>query len=1154
MKGSQEIFNKIAEALLIDYTSVYYINAVTNEYVWYSADSDYHSLCISESGDDFFADLVKDADAVIYEEDKHIFMRDMNKENLLSQMEKGDMQSIEYRLMIDGEPVYHTVRLIRGPREGDDYFILGVLNIDEEVRRRQKEQLLENEKLIYNQIADSLAEHYDTLYYVDMDTDVYFEMSSSDVYKSLEIKPSGGDFFNESARNLKKFIHPDDEERVMPLFTKQGIIENLRKSRTYTLTYRLVMGDGNVMNVRCSQIWASDRKHLILCIENINEEVTTKQELMDSRRKSVTYGQIAESLASHYDVIYYVDSSSDGYTEFTINPIFGRFYIKEEGGDFFSEAEKNSEEIIYEDDRDRIQGILDKDHLISALEDKKQIVVDYRMVLDGAITYNRMMIMWASDKVHFIIGVQNIDEEIKKEKEQIKALSQANELARRDELTGTRNKTAYHELEEQVQESIDSGMKNIDFAIVVCDLNGLKHINDTQGHKAGDEYIRAASSLICNIFSHSPVFRVGGDEFVVFIGGGSFNDRYTLFEKLHSQVLENIKSKNGPVIAAGMAYYERSSDKTVSDVFSRADTKMYENKGRLKELSSLKPSELSEQADMLIPITPERSIVLDRLFEALSVVSDGVYIFICDMKHDYSRWSKTAVEYFGMPSEYMYRAGPSWVEKIHPDDRDTYVQGLDQLFAGELLSHNTQYRVRRTDGEYDVCTCRGIVLRDSDGTLDYFCGSITNHNLLGQVDKLTGLRNQYGFFEDIQWALEKRKPGHIILIGISKFSEINEIYGYDFGNRVLQSVGRYLFEHVGNSGMVYRLDGTKFAIMTRTDTVEIERIYEKLRAAFRAGTPIDEKYVILDLNAGLITVDNFDVDYMTVYACLNFVYVESKQRRQGDLVEFRNDLNDENRQRIEKLHVIRASIMKDYKGFYLLYQPVVDSHSEKLIGAEALLRWRSDEYGVVPPDHFIPLLERDPLFPELGEWIIKRAITDAKTILPEHPDFIMNVNLSYTQLEKLDFVDMVLRLLDETGYPPEHLCFEITERCRLLDMELLTNISVSLRSRGVKIALDDFGTGFSSIGIVKNLPFDYIKIDRSFVSRIEDDEKERELIKSFVGVALTFGAEVCIEGIETEGMRNILQSYNVHSFQGYYYAKPLEFKEFLSWKNDYSSK
>ena len=231
--------------------------------------------------------------------------------------------------------------------------------------------------------------------------------------------------------------------------------------------------------------------------------------------------------------------------------------------------------------------------------------------------------------------------------------------------------------------------------------------------------------------------------------------------------------------------------------------------------------------------------------------------------------------------------------------------------------------------------------------------------------------------------------------------------------------------------------------------------------------------------------------------------------------------------------------MHGFEGFFLLYQPVVDAETEQLTGAEALLRWKNDCYGLVPPDEFIPVLESDPLFPELGEWIIRQAVTAAKQIRRQHPDFVINVNLSYSQIEKPDFPDMVLRVLQELDYPPEHLCLEITERCRLLDMELLKNAVVTLKSRGILVALDDFGTGFSSVGLLKEIPVDTIKVDRSFVMRIEENETEREIIRNITDLAGVFGAKVCVEGVETAGMRDILREFHVKSFQGYYYAKPL---------------
>ena len=386
----------------------------------------------------------------------------------------------------------------------------------------------------------------------------------------------------------------------------------------------------------------------------------------------------------------------------------------------------------------------------------------------------------------------------------------------------------------------------------------------------------------------------------------------------------------------------------------------------------------------------------------------------------------------------------------------------------------------------------------------------------------------------------------MIIVKVAKMTEINEVYGYHTGNKILQNVGRYLMDNVTNRGGTYRLDGSRFAVISATQSEEeFAGLYYDLRAYYREGINLDGQDFKLELNAGMLVLDDFNVDDQTVYSCLNFAYQESKIHKHGDLVKFNYELTDKSKAKIEMLHVIRASITQNYKGFYILYQPVVDAKTEKLIGAEALLRWRNEEYGTVPPDSFIPILENDPLFPDLGEWIIQTALNDTKKILSYVPDFTINVNLSYSQLEKANFTDAVWHLITQSGVEPKHLCLEITERCRLLDMELLRNVIVTLRARGVRIALDDFGTGFSSLGLVKNLPFDTIKIDRSFVRQIEQDEKEKKLLNNFTEIAGIFGSDVCVEGIETSGMCDIIRDYGIHSFQGYYYSKPVSIEEFM---------
>ena len=223
--------------------------------------------------------------------------------------------------------------------------------------------------------------------------------------------------------------------------------------------------------------------------------------------------------------------------------------------------------------------------MISTMETHKDCSINYRMVVSGKTQYTRMTVRKSSDKTHFIIGIENVDDEIKREKQHLKELNTEKELARRDELTGVKNKTAYKELEASVQGSIENNIDSLAFAIIVCDTNNLKKINDTKGHAAGDEYLRDSSNLLCNVFVHSHVFRVGGDEFVVFLQGNDYSARHELIDKLRSQILENNKTGTGVILASGISEYNPESDKFVSDIFKRADKEMYDNKKLLKSLA-----------------------------------------------------------------------------------------------------------------------------------------------------------------------------------------------------------------------------------------------------------------------------------------------------------------------------------------------------------------------------------------------------------------------------------------------------------------------------------------------------------------------------------------------------------------------------------------
>lgn len=581
--NSELIYSRIADALLCDYSSVYYVNAITNEYVSYQMDPEFRSLTTSYEGENFFEQLKIDAARVVHEDDQPIFTEHLQKENLLEEMKNKTMKNIVYRLMIDGNPVYHSLRLIHGKSTNDQYFILGVTNVDKEVRIKLEAERLSKERKIYNQIAQSLASYYDTIYYVDAENDSYIEFSSSTEYDELDIAKNGLKFFDESKRNTLRVIHPDDKDLVLGVLRKEYIISKLENKKSFSIKYRLFLG-GTYKYSRLSVMWSSDRTHFIIGVENIDEQMKKDIASRELEKKSKTFSQILNSLAYRYDSIYYVDIGSGAYSLYSATGESCSLKIIKNGDDFFTDAPILIKKVVFEQDLETVAKTLEKVELLERLNNTDSFSLIYRQLINGSYSYVSLRVAWAEDKCHIIIGIANIDDQMKRENKYKSELISATEKAMNDELTGVKNKNAYQETERTLQDGIDSGNSQ-PFAVLICDLNDLKVINDTKGHKAGDEYIRSACRLICCIFSHSPVFRIGGDEFAVILRENDYAHKDVLFSELRRKVIENLNKESAPVLASGLAAYEPDLHKKVSDVFELADSRMYANKKELKQLS-----------------------------------------------------------------------------------------------------------------------------------------------------------------------------------------------------------------------------------------------------------------------------------------------------------------------------------------------------------------------------------------------------------------------------------------------------------------------------------------------------------------------------------------------------------------------------------------
>lgn len=537
---------------------------------------------------------------------------------------------------------------------------------------------------------------------------------------------------------------------------------------------------------------------------------------------------------------------------------------------------------------------------------------------------------------------------------------------------------------------------------------------------------------------------------------------------------------------------------------------------------------------------PSRKEYLDELFRAFEIVAEGAYVYLCDLAYDYSRWSAEAITYFGLPGEYMVGCGKIWEAHILPEDRENYSQSIDAIFSGQVGWHDMQYRARNRDGQYVVCTCRGTVIRGSDGQPLYFAGSIRNNGLVNSVDSLTGLQNQYGLFQHLDALYSKQARANIMMIGIKRFSTINEMWGYDFGNIVIHKLVQELKQIFCNEGVLYRADGVRFVLLTRSLTMEqLAGRYETVRQHICERLEIDGYHPNLQVCGSALEIDTFDVNPQAMFSCLGYAYNLSRERGNGALQIFRNEIDETRTNLMTLINTIRRSIEHDCQGFLLYYQPIMDANTHTLSGCEALLRWRSPEYGLVPPNRFIPIIENDPAFVKLGEWILRRAMEDTKPFLTSCPAFELNVNIAYEQLKQHSFVEMVKRNLTAAAYPPENLCLEITERCRLLDISRLGAIISELRDLGVRFAIDDFGTGYSSMDILNQLKFDVVKIDKVFVDNIAKGGKAVRLIGVMNELAEICGSQVCAEGVETQEQCEIVRQCGVDTIQGYYFSKPV---------------
>ena len=630
--------------------------------------------------------------------------------------------------------------------------------------------------------------------------------------------------------------------------------------------------------------------------------------------------------------------------------------------------------------------------------------------------------------------------------------------------------------------------------------------------------------------------RYGGDEFIAVLYNIEVDAVENILKRVASEVdKHNANNKNIHIsYAYGYAHSDQYHDDSMDRLLNRADTNMYNYK---KEYKRKRGQSLSAKE-------VDKGRLSSRIFTGLSMVSKRRYMFMCDMKTGVTRWSKNAVEYFGLPDEYLEDVATTWSKLIHPDDRDEYWADIECLFNGKKNRHDMDFRIMNKHGEYVTVTSRGVIEKGQGEESDLFIGTITNHGISENIDAVTNLYKIYSFWNHLRERKGQNEEIYVLLLGIGNFSTINAIYGYDFGNRVLKMIAGLLHTYMDTYGCIFRMDGTKFACcLEKLSKEDVEKLYLDLKAHFSSGLEIGEVKLVFPLAGGVVSCSG-DYNEYSVHAGINNALQQSKYDKSGELVFFNSESFEETKQNLAIMNELRNSIKNDCKDFYLTYQPIVSAEDDRLVGAEALLRWRSVQYGEVPPGVFIPWIENDPIFFDLGNWIIKRACEQVKPFVEQNPEFVLNINIAYSQLARNTFQVAVIDIINEIGFPGKNVCLELTERCRQLERKYLKLVIDNMKKHGIKFALDDFGTGFSSLNLLSEIAVDTLKIDRGFIFDIQENAANQAIVKAVTNCANELKIHVCAEGIEDKVLADFVKKYGVHSFQGYYYSKPAVYPEF----------
>lgn len=547
----------------------------------------------------------------------------------------------------------------------------------------------------------------------------------------------------------------------------------------------------------------------------------------------------------------------------------------------------------------------------------------------------------------------------------------------------------------------------------------------------------------------------------------------------------------------------------------------------------------------------------ERYALAVEGASDGLWDWNLDAKSIYlsPRWKRM----LGYEDSELGNDVHEWFGRVHPEDRSRLHSEMSMHLSGETLQFESEHRILTRHHVYRWMYARGVAIRRADGTACRIAGSLTDIHarklaedqiIQGSLhDSLTGLPNRILMKDRLQQQLRyaERHEGYlfaILFIDLDCFKLVNDSLGHMRADQLLVAAGQRLQNNLRPGDTVSRFGGDEFVIML-TDLADADAaiaVAERIQADFMRPFSVDGEEVLTTLSVGIVVHGAEHSAPDDILRDADTAMYMAKQRGGAGYVTYGSEMSANASDQLQLRAELRRAV--DAEALRVFYQPIVNLRTGRITGFEALLRWHHPDRGHIPPVDFIHAAESTGLIIPMGHWVLERACRQAaewrRLDSNTHP-ISVSVNLSLRQLQRSDFLSDLLTLLDCSQLPASLLKLELTESALFGQSEAGVRALEGIREAGIQLHIDDFGTGYSSLNYLSRLPVSALKVDRSFVSALEDEDGNSKIIRGVVTLAHSLGIEVIAEGIESDNQLHALRDELGCDYgQGFLFARAVD--------------